>query len=350
MAAFKFLRFSPPSMLHCRCSRCSDYVTGWTTHDTWLDSRHGRFFFPPAHPDRLRGPPSLLFYTVWEGEAVGAWTWPLTTSSSEVTNEWCHPSNPTYVFMAWTGTTQPSSSINQHGIVHLTANLHFFFQNIQAVWRMPQTNRQISPLRCGVSSGPNANKPTRCMFVDYRRPYCELPYTHKLKKCWHEYRFVTRLMLTGKTKRLNCKKLRLNHSSVFDVYSSNSVTNALGTLSLLDTFVCNLTTWYQLHSAVTNDMWGWWRLVLWEYADNRKLHFILLRVVRSFWERLSYLLISKYLLHVFRFWEISILKLTSKVTILKMNCAVSVNVHRIQSKFTLFMTELWSNSNMMSLI
>jgi hypothetical protein len=170
-------------------------------------------------------------------------------------------------------------------------------------------------------------KSTRCTFVHFRLPPCELLYTHKLKKCWHEYRFVTRIMLTSVTKRLNCKKNTFKSQFCFLMFTVQT----LGTLSLLDTFVCYLTTYYQLHSAVTNDMRGWWWLVLWEYADNRKLQFILLRVMRNFWERVPYMLISKYLLRVIRIWKISILKLIGKVTILKVNCAVSVNVHWNQS-------------------
>jgi hypothetical protein len=170
MAAFKFWGFGPPSMLHCCCDSAVDgvttsraeqpkihgsipgtgdfsflrstqgdsgaVVTGWTTQDTWLDSRHGRFFFPPEHPGRLWGrshglnnvarfqareiflssgasrqtigptQPPILYRlggrkrSRWEPDH-------LPPSSSEVTNEWKQTSIPTYAFMACTGATQP---------------------------------------------------------------------------------------------------------------------------------------------------------------------------------------------------------------------------------------------------
>jgi hypothetical protein len=59
-------------------SGCMDYITGWTTHDTRLDSRQGRFFSSSASRKTMVHPAS---YSIPAGrrEAVGAWTWPLTT-------------------------------------------------------------------------------------------------------------------------------------------------------------------------------------------------------------------------------------------------------------------------------
>jgi hypothetical protein len=59
-------------------------LRGWTTEGLEFESRLSRFLFSPCRPDRLWGPPSLLYNGYRglfpRGKAAGAWSWPLTSS------------------------------------------------------------------------------------------------------------------------------------------------------------------------------------------------------------------------------------------------------------------------------
>jgi len=70
---------------------------------------------PPKRPDRLWGPPSLL-YSGYQDISLRASTWGYKGDhsipySSEVKNEWMYTSAPPYTFMARTGTNKLLKSL-----------------------------------------------------------------------------------------------------------------------------------------------------------------------------------------------------------------------------------------------
>ena len=129
MAAFNFLRFSPPSV-QGSWDRAVGVVITLRAEPTIRGSIPGRgdfSFLRRIHTDYVAHPASYSILAR-KAEAVGVWTWPL-TSDHFWGYEWVElTSVPTYVLMACTGTIQPSSSTISTWHRALTANLqHFFF-------------------------------------------------------------------------------------------------------------------------------------------------------------------------------------------------------------------------------
>jgi hypothetical protein len=91
------------------CSLCQREDAQWYSaglRPWWpgvrVPAREGNFFSSPLSPYRLWGLPSLLA-NGYQGlflwiKAAGAWSWPLTSISVEVKNEWSYNSTPSIRF------------------------------------------------------------------------------------------------------------------------------------------------------------------------------------------------------------------------------------------------------------
>jgi hypothetical protein len=74
---------------------CSDWVMGWKTEESEVDSRRGQeIFFSVQYSIQPCSGGARV-------KAVGAWIWPLPVPSAEVKNAWIYTSTFPYVFMAW---------------------------------------------------------------------------------------------------------------------------------------------------------------------------------------------------------------------------------------------------------
>jgi hypothetical protein len=91
-----------------------DWYRDWGTGLDGLgfkSSYSKRFFSSQKRPDRLRGPPSLLFNAYWDSfpgvKRPGPEVNYSPPSSAEVKTESIYTSSPLHAFMAWTGKTLP---------------------------------------------------------------------------------------------------------------------------------------------------------------------------------------------------------------------------------------------------
>jgi hypothetical protein len=96
--------------------------------------RGWEFFSSPPRPDRLRGPPSLLFNGYqglfpWEVKRPWCESDHSPPSSTEIKNEWSYTSAPQYAFMAWCSVKIKHSDnftfyLNEKVKITISANIH----------------------------------------------------------------------------------------------------------------------------------------------------------------------------------------------------------------------------------
>ena len=80
-----------------------------------IPARDKTLISSPSCPNRLWGLSSLLF-NGYRGKVAGCWSWPLTSSSGEVKNEWIYTSAPLYyAFMNCTGRILPTCEVIEWG-------------------------------------------------------------------------------------------------------------------------------------------------------------------------------------------------------------------------------------------